>query len=116
MLSEREMAEIVETPELARIKIGCHVAVRWPNDGRYYPGTVSRERNTERPFCVAYDAGGCEWVDFHKRKFQLRRGAELSSACSPGKVASQLHKSTEQKYAIGTKLEEVGNLVCLQKK
>ena len=86
MVPEKDMASIVLTPELARMEIGCRVAVRWPNDGRYYEGTVCRERNTKTPFCVAYDSGEYEWIDFHRRKFRLlESGDEPNSESSAGK-------------------------------
>jgi hypothetical protein len=105
MLSEMEIA--VLSPELARIEIGCQVAVRWPNNGRFYEGTVSRERNTERPFSIVYDAGGHEWVDFRKRRFKfLGCDAELAGDSSSKNVASLLLKLFKRKYAIGTKVEK----------
>jgi hypothetical protein len=107
--SEKELASIVLSPELARMEIGCRVAVRWPNDGKYYNGTVCRERNTEKPFCVAYDSGDYEWIDFHRRKFRLLEGADERKSVPPAGsiILSRLQNLPGKKYAIGTKVEKV---------
>jgi hypothetical protein len=106
--SEKELASIVLSPELARMEIGCRVAVRWPNDGKYYNGTVCRERNTEKPFCVAYDSGDYEWIDFHRRKFRLLEGADERKSVPPAGsiILSRLQNLPGKKYAIGTKVEK----------
>lgn len=117
MVSEKEMASIVLTPELARMEIGCRVAVRWPDDGRYYKGTVSREQNTKAPYCVTYDSGEYEWIDFRRRKFRLlESGDEPNSESSAENTVSQLQSSSGGKYAIGTKVEKVSSPVqpCAQ--
>jgi hypothetical protein len=101
MVPEKEMESILLTQNLARIAIGCKVAVQWPRTGRYYKGTVSRERNTEYPFCVVYDKGQYEWIDFRKRKFRLlESGSEQESTSSPCNTPS------ERMYPIGTKVEK----------
>lgn len=106
------MTSIVLTPEVARIEIGCKVAVQWPSNGRYYKGTVSRERNTENPFCVVYDKGQYEWIDFQKRKFRLvETNAEQESTSSSGSIASRMPDSSEKMFDIGTKVEKVSSFV-----
>jgi hypothetical protein len=51
------MAEIVITPDLAKIEIGSRIAVYWLLDDTYYEGTVTRERNKKKPFRLEYDDG-----------------------------------------------------------
>lgn len=109
MVSEKEMESILLTQNLTRIAIGCKVAVQWPRTGRYYKGTVSCERNTENPFCVVYDKGQYEWIDFRKRNFRLlESSSEQDSTSSPGSIPS------ERMYAIGTKVEKVNSLCNLE--
>jgi hypothetical protein len=70
--NDQSLARIVLSPDLERVDIDTRVAVKWPNNGRYYEATVVRECDEERPFCVAYDSSGeYEWVDLRERKFRL---------------------------------------------
>jgi hypothetical protein len=81
--------------------------VHWPEDGKYYEAMVTHEQNKKKPFCVVYDSGQYEWVDFRHRKFRLLEGAAHSwhdEACPDTKGVTG---SSLKRYAIGTKVKKV---------
>jgi len=69
--TEKELAAIVITPELAQVDVGSRLALKWPYDDKYYEATVTCERKHQQRYCVEYDSGEYEWVDLHQRKFRL---------------------------------------------
>jgi hypothetical protein len=72
--NDKEMEDIVLSPDLAKVEVGSRVAVYWPIDDQYYDATVIRERNKKRPLYLEYDDGICEWIDLRKHRFRLLPG------------------------------------------
>ena len=117
MYSRKQLAQIVLPPDLATIDIGSRVAVRWPNNGKYYEATVVRERNKKKPFCVAYDNGQYEWIDFRHRKFRLLGREKLSRQNDTSHVANGSLSETGlslKRYAIGTEVRKVSSVMYLK--
>jgi hypothetical protein len=105
----KQLAQIVLSPDVAKIDIGSRVAVHWPKDNNYYEATVTREQNNEKPFCVVYDNGQYEWIDFRHRKFRLLEGATHSRHGNDGildTIGAPL-KEKGSRFAIGTKVKKV---------
>lgn len=88
-----EMAQIVLSPELEKVKIGSRVSVLWSDDNEYYEATVTQERNKKRPIHLVYDDGDSEWIDLRQQKFRLLDG----EICS----------YSDEKYPNGTKVKKV---------
>ena len=58
--------------EWGSIRPGSRIAIYWPDDGKYYPGTVEKQRgNDPSQFLVLYDDGEEEWIDLNEEKFRL---------------------------------------------
>lgn len=87
--NDQLLAQIVLLPDLSGVDVDTRVAVKWPNNGRYYEATVVCECDEEWPFCVAYDSSGeYEWVDLRERKFRLLgKGTRILNA---GKDAAKM--------------------------
>ena len=55
---------------ISTIRVGTRVAVWWPEDERYYVGTVQKERVHAKPFYLLYDEDDKgEWIDFQSHSF-----------------------------------------------
>lgn len=68
--TEKDLSQIILSPELAKVEVGSRVAVLWEDD-TYYEASVTRERNKRRPFLLLYDSGDYEWIDLRETKFRL---------------------------------------------
>lgn len=76
--TEQDMAELVVTPELAKVEIGSRIEVLRPDVDTYAEAIITRERSNRKDrFCLEYDNGEGEWVDLHERKFRLLAGSNL---------------------------------------
>jgi hypothetical protein len=74
------VAELVITPDLAKVEIGSIITVFRPGDGAgtYDEAMITRERSNKKyRFCLEFDFGDDEWVDLHERKFRLLAGSNL---------------------------------------
>ena len=57
---------------LARVHVGCTVAVYWPNDAEYYPAKVTaRERNSDHIYNLKYENGEVESRDLSAERFRF---------------------------------------------
>lgn len=74
------MSELSNSPTAGRsksskndlqVELGSRVAVFWPDDRKYYEGTVTRQRNKKNPFFLEYDDGEKEWIDFREHRVRL---------------------------------------------
>jgi hypothetical protein len=61
------------SPDVSLVSVGLRVAVWWPEDQKYYNGTVSKKRIGEMPFFLEYDDGEEEWINFINHRFRLLR-------------------------------------------
>jgi hypothetical protein len=76
--SDMDDAETVEaSPDVSAVAVGSRVAVWWPDDRRYYEGTVTKERQGKNPFFLDYDDGEEEWIDFRNHRFRLQTDTKL---------------------------------------
>jgi hypothetical protein len=61
------------SPDVSLVSVGLRVAVWWPEDQKYYNGTVTEKRSGEKPFYLEYDDGEEEWINFLNHRFRLLR-------------------------------------------
>jgi hypothetical protein len=61
------------SPDVSLVSVGLRVAVWWPEDQKYYNGTVTEKRIGEKPFYLEYDDGEEEWINFLNHRFRLLR-------------------------------------------
>jgi hypothetical protein len=61
------------SPDVSLVSVGLRVAVWWPEDQKYYNGTVTKKRIGEMPFYLEYDDGEEEWINFLNHRFRLLR-------------------------------------------
>ena len=61
-----EMAQILLSPDLAKVTIGSRVAMYRSGDDQYHEAIVTRERINEKPFYLLYGNGEREWVDLRQ--------------------------------------------------
>ena len=81
----QEMEDIVLTPNLEDVNVGSRVAVKRPDDDKFYEGTVACVRvlhdlNNRRPLYLNYDDGYRGWLDLCRHKFHILQGGTHSSS------------------------------------
>lgn len=54
-----------------KVKIGMKIAVFWPDDKKYYPAVVAKQREDRSKFYLEYEDDECEWIDLRQEKFRF---------------------------------------------
>ena len=96
-------------PDVTLIRVGSRVSVWWPEDRRYYKGTVTRKQPDAnwRPFFLEYDDGDEEWIDFRHHKFRILSAEEEKQRADPStsaKVKADGRNADVSRVWIGSRL------------
>ena len=54
-----------------KILVGSQISVFWPDDSKYYPATVSKQRGSSSTFFLQYQDGESEWLDLSTEDFKI---------------------------------------------
>jgi cytidylate kinase len=68
----------IESADPQNVIVGSRVAVWWPDDAKFYNGTVVSYRRTRKRnrFHLEYDDNEKEWIDFDSNNFQFLEGSK----------------------------------------
>lgn len=60
-----------ENPDLSLVEIGTKISVLWEGETKFYPATVARISDGEKPYYLEYEDGDVEWIDLASNKFKI---------------------------------------------